>query len=52
MTSIPAAIYRIYRKISNAIISETKDSFLIFHWISEICMKFRAFSKKNMIILA
>ena len=33
--------------ISNAIISETKDSFLIFYWISEMCMKFRAFPKRK-----
>ena len=47
MTSIPVAICRIYRKISNAIISETKDFFMIFYCISEMCMKFRAFSKKG-----
>ena len=33
--------------ISNAIISETKDFVWIFYWISEMCMKFRAFSKKD-----
>ena len=33
--------------ISNAFISETKDFFLIFDCISEMCMKFRAFSKKD-----
>ena len=33
--------------ISNAIISKTKDFFGIFYCISEICMKFRAFSKKD-----
>ena len=32
---------------SNAIISETKDSFLIFYCVSEMCMKFRAFCKKK-----
>ena len=33
--------------ISNAFISETKDFFWIFYCISEMCMKFRAFSKKD-----
>ena len=33
--------------ISNAIISETKDFFWIFYCISEMCIKFRAFSKKD-----
>ena len=33
--------------ISNAIISKTKDFFLTFYCISEMCMKFRAFSKKG-----
>ena len=33
--------------ISNAIISKTKDFFFIFDCISEMCMKFRAFSKKD-----
>ena len=33
--------------ISNAIIYERKDFFWIFYCISEICMKFRAFSKKD-----
>ena len=32
--------------ISNAIISKTKDFFWIFYCISEMCMKFRAYSKK------
>ena len=31
------------QKLSNAIISETKDFFLIFYCISEMCMKFGAF---------
>ena len=47
MTSIPPAIWRIYRNNLNAIISEAKDLFWIFYFISEMCMKFRAFSKKN-----
>ena len=33
--------------ISNAIISEAKDFFWIFYSISEMYMKFRAFSKKH-----
>ena len=33
--------------ISNAIISEAKYFFLILYWISQMCMKFRAFSKKR-----
>ena len=33
--------------ISNAIISQTKDFFWIFYCISEMCMKFRAFTKKD-----
>ena len=33
--------------ISNAIISEAKDFFWIFYSISEMYMKFRAFSKKT-----
>ena len=33
------------QKVSNAIISETKDFFLIFYCISEMCLKFGAFSK-------
>ena len=32
---------------SNAIISETKYLFWIFNCISEMCMKFRAFKKKE-----
>ena len=52
MTSFPAAIFRTYRIISNAIISETKDFFFIFYCISEMWMKFRPFSKKNMSIIA
>ena len=52
MTSIPATISRIYSNNFKAIISETKDFFLIFYCISEMCMKFGAFSKKNMSILA
>ena len=31
----------------NTIISETKDFFLIFYCICEMCMKFRAFKKKD-----
>ena len=34
-------------KVSNAIISETKDFFWIFYCISEMFMKFGAFSKKR-----
>ena len=33
--------------ISNAIISSTKAFFCISYWISEICMKLRAFPKKR-----
>ena len=33
--------------IPNAIISETKDFFWIFSYISEMCIKFRAFSNKR-----
>ena len=33
--------------ISDAIISETKDFFWIFYCISEICIKFTAFPKKD-----
>ena len=32
---------------SNAFISKTKDFFWIFDRISEMCMKFRPFSKKD-----
>ena len=34
-------------KVSNAIISETKDFFWIFYCISEMCMKFGGSSKKQ-----
>ena len=34
-------------RISNAIISETKNFFWIFYCISGMCMKFGAFSKKR-----
>ena len=34
-------------RIFNAIISKTKDFFEIFYCICEMCMKFRAFSKKD-----
>ena len=33
--------------ISNAIISKTKDFVWIFYCISEMCMKFRPFPKKD-----
>ena len=33
--------------ISNAVISETKNFFWSFYCILEMCMKFRAFSKKK-----
>ena len=35
--------------ISNAIVSQTKHFFWIFYCIPEMCMKFRAFSKKRCI---
>ena len=45
MTSIKAAISRIYR--NNFKRQHLKDFFWIFYRISEMCMKFRAFSKKG-----
>ena len=33
--------------ISNAIVSKTEDFFSIFYSISEMCMKFRNFEKKD-----
>ena len=47
MTSIPAAICRIYSNNFKRFISKAKDFFRIFDCISEMCMKFRAFSKKT-----
>ena len=47
MTSIPAAICRISRNNFKRNFLKNKRSFLIFHCISEICMKFRAFLKKD-----
>ena len=47
MTSIPAAICRIYGNNFKRQHLKNKNFFWIFYCISEMCMKFRAFSKKN-----
>ena len=47
MTNTPTAICRFSTTISNATISETKDFVWIFYCIYEMCMKFRAFWKKD-----
>ena len=47
MTSIPLAICRIYRNNFERQHLENKKFFLDFYWISEMRMKFRAFSKKD-----
>ena len=47
MPSIPAAICRIYSKYFICPYLKNERLFLIFYFISEMCMKFRAFSKKN-----
>ena len=47
MTSIPAAISRIYRNNFKRQHLKNKRFFWIFYRISEMCMKFRAFSKKG-----
>ena len=52
MTSISAVFPEFPATISNAIISEAKDFLRIFYCISEMCMKYRAFPKTNMRILA
>ena len=52
MTSIPAAICRIYGKYFKRHYLRKKNFFPIFYCISEMCMKFKAFSKKKMSILA
>ena len=52
MTSILAAISRIYRNSFKRNFLINKRLFPIFHGISEMCMKLRAFSKKKMSNLA
>ena len=47
MTSIPQQYAEFTATISNAIIFQTKIFFWIFYCISEMCMKFRAFFKKD-----
>ena len=47
MTSIPAAICRIYRNNFKRHYLKNKRHFGMFFWLSEMCIKFRAFSKKN-----
>ena len=47
MTSIPAAIWRIYRNNFKNHYLKNKRFFQDFFCISEICIKFRAFSIKD-----
>ena len=47
MTSIPVAICRVYRLNFKRHYLKNKRYFLIFYCISEMCMKFGAFSKKR-----
>ena len=47
MTIIPAAICRVYRKNFNRHYLKNERLFLDFFCISDMCMKFRAFSKKD-----
>ena len=47
MTSIPAAICTIYRRKFKRHYLRNERLFLDFYWISEMCMKFRAFPKKK-----
>ena len=47
MTSIPAALCRISRNNFKRFISKAKDFFWYFYSIAEMCIKFRAFSKKK-----
>ena len=47
MTSIPLAICRIYGNNFKRHDLENKRFFRIFYFISEMCMKIKAFSKKN-----
>ena len=47
MTSIPTAIWRIYGNNFKRHYLKNKRFFRDFFCISEICMKFRAFSKKD-----
>ena len=47
MTSIPEAICRIYGKYFKRHYLRNKNFFPIFYCISEMCMKFKAFSKKK-----
>ena len=52
MTSIPAPIWKNYRNNFKRYDLPNKKLFLNFYCISEMCMKFRAFSKKKMSGLA
>ena len=47
MTSIPSATCMIYSNIFKRYYLRNKRFFWIFYIISEICSKFRAFSKKD-----
>ena len=47
MTTFPDAKCRVYRKNFKGHYLRKKRLFLIFYCISEMCMKFRAFSKKR-----
>ena len=49
MTSIAAAICRIFCTTSNAFISKTADFFWIFYCISEMWIKFITFWKKGVV---
>ena len=47
MTSIQPQYAEFSATTSNAFISKTEDFFSIFYYISEMCMKFQTFWKKE-----